>query len=89
MVAFETEADLEKTVRAFMGTAIDQVTANECGARGCLLASCVATSVGEVDGVDQILLQSIHDTDQRLAARFDVEQENGVLPKNFPSLERA
>lgn len=87
--AFEKEPDIAKAVRAFVKTTINIVAAHESGARGCLLASCVETSAGEVDDADKYMLQFIRDSDKRIAARFDAERSNGVLPKDFPSLPRA
>ncbi len=89
LVAFESEQDITAAVRAFMVAAIDYATHHKSGARGCFLSACVATSAGEVEGVQPVLRQAIEDTDKRLAARFDLEKEKGTLAANFPSLERA
>ncbi len=89
LVAFETEADIEKAVRGFLKAAIAYATSHESGARGCFLASCVSTSVGEVAGVAERMTKAIADTDTRLAARFEQEKKNGTLPANLPALERA
>lgn len=89
LVAFEGEPDICKAVRAFMEAVIDYATQHESGARGCFLSSCVSTSAGEVEGVDELLRKAIEDTDARLAKRFELEKANGRLPDDFPSLERA
>ncbi|MEM9629202.1 MAG: TetR/AcrR family transcriptional regulator [Pseudomonadota bacterium] len=89
VVAFETERNIEKAVKAFLEAVIDHSTAHDGGARGCFLASCASATVGEVEGVAERVQQAIDDTDTRLAARFDHERENGTLPANFPSKERA
>lgn len=89
LIAFESESDIILAIRAFMEAVIDEATEHESGARGCFLSSCVSTSAGEVEGVQSLLCQAIDDTDARLAARFDAEKTKGVLPKEFPSMERA
>lgn len=89
LVAFESELDIKKAVRAFMNAAIDYATLQDSGARGCFLASCVATNACEVAGVEEKLQKAIEETDERLARRFDTERDKGVLPNSFPSLERA
>lgn len=89
IVAFESEPDITKAVRGFLKAVITYATASDGGARGCFLASCVSTSVGEVEGVAERMNEAIDNTDRRLAARFDQERSKGKLPKNFPSLERA
>ncbi len=89
MVAFESEPDIRKAVRAFLEAVIDYATQNESGTRGCFLSSCVSTSAGEVEGVDELLKKAIAETDARLAKRFELEKEKGALPDKFPSLERA
>lgn len=88
IIAFETEPDLRKAVRSFLTTVITYATDAENGARGCFLASCVSTTVGEVEGVDERMENAIHATDIRLASRFDVEKEKGTLPPEFPSQSR-
>lgn len=89
LVALETEPDITKAVRAFFNAAIDYSTDHESGARGCFLASCVATSAGHVEGTAELLREAIETTDKRIAARFDVEIEKGALPASFPSMEQA
>lgn len=89
IVAFESESDIAKAVEGFLLSVIHYSTEHESGARGCFLASCVSTSVGEVEGVDERMMKAIEDTDIRLAARFDLEKEKGTLPKDFSSLDRA
>ena len=83
MTAFESEPDIELAVRAFMNAAIEHATTNEGGARGCFLSSCVATSAGEVEGVQDLLKQAIIETDQAIAARFEAEKQKGALPADF------
>lgn len=89
LTAFEGQTEIRAAVRAFMQAAIEHATSEHQAARGCFLASCVATSAGALEGVDALLRQAIDDTDKRIAARFDAERAKGVLPDEFPSLERA
>lgn len=89
IIAFEKEPDLEKAVRGFLISVIEHSTQKGDGPKGCFLASCVVASVEEVDGVANRLEDAIVSTDVRLAARFDLEKEQGTLPKGFPSEERA
>lgn len=89
IVAFESESDIAKAVKSFLLSVIHTSTEQDGGARGCFLASCVSTSVGEVEGVEERMMKAIVDTDLRLAARFDLEKEKGTLPEDFPSLDRA
>lgn len=89
VVVFETEADITKAVHGFLESVIMYSTSHESGTKGCFLASCVSTSVGEVEGVRERLEKAIEDADTRLAARFEKEKQKGVLPENFPSKERA
>jgi len=89
IVVFEAETDIKKAVRKFLRSVIKNVTSHESGAKGCFLASCVATNVGEVDGVEERLRSAVKETDMRLAKRFELEKKAGVLPADFPSKERA
>lgn len=89
LVAFESEPEIHKAVRAFMAAAIDYSTRQESGVKGCFLSSCVATTAGEVEGIEAKLQTAIEQTDARLAERFDQEVAKGTLPETFPSLERA
>lgn len=89
MVAFESEPDIYKAVQKFFKAVIENASEHESSAKGCFLSSCVATSSGDVDGVQPILKNTINDIDKRLASRFELEKSKGTLPKDFPSLERA
>lgn len=89
LIAFESEQDIGRAVRGFMEASIEYATDHPSGAKGCFLGSCVATSAGEVDGVRSLLRNAIEETDERIAARFDLEKAKGTLPSDFPSLERA
>lgn len=89
LVAFETEPDITKAVRAFMEAVIEYSTENASGAKGCFLSSSVSTSAGEVEGAQERLQHAILDTDARLARRFELEKARGALPDNFPATERA
>lgn len=89
LVALETEPDIALAVRAFFEAAIDYSTDHDSGAKGCFLASCVATSAGHIDGTAELLREAIETTDMRIAARFDVEKARGVLSKDFPSMDQA
>lgn len=89
LVALETEPDIALAVHAFFEAAIDYSTQNETGARGCFLASCVATSAGHVEGTVELLRDAIEATDTRITARFDVEKARGKLPVGFQSRDQA
>lgn len=89
IVAFESESDISKAVEGFLLSVIHYSTDYSGGARGCFLASCVSTSMGEVEGVEERMTKAIEETDFRLASRFDIEKEKGVLGADFPSLDRA
>jgi hypothetical protein len=86
---FEKEVDIEKAIRVFMKAALDSATHNEYGTLGCFLSSSVATTAGVVDGVQDKLAAAILEADARLTRRFEFEKSKGVLPLNFPSMERA
>ena len=89
IVAFEREPDIELAVEAFFKAAIEYVSDNDDDVNGCFLTSCVATSSGDVEGVEGYLNTVIKEVDERLAARFELEQTKGNLAPDFPSLERA
>lgn len=89
IIAFETEPDIKRAVRGFLESVIDYATKDDVGMRGCFLASCVSTNIGEIEGVAERMENAIDETDKRLAARFDVEKSKGTLPENFPSKARA
>lgn len=89
LVAFESEPDIEKAIRAFMNEVVIYATRHDSGAKGCFLSTSVATSAGEVEGVEELLKKAIEATDRRLVKRFDEAKANGTLSQNFPSLERA
>ena len=89
VVAFENEPDIFKAVKGFLETVITFSTHQEGGPRGCFLASCVATNVGEVEGVGERMEKAIKDTDARLAKKFESAITNGDLPADFPALQRA
>ncbi|CAM3720086.1 TetR/AcrR family transcriptional regulator [Parendozoicomonas haliclonae] len=89
LVAFDSEPDIEKAVVAFMRASIDYANQNEQGPKGCFISSCVATSVGQVEGVTERLQLAITGAEQHLSKRFDQEKESGNLPLNFPSRQRA
>lgn len=88
IVAFEEESDIAKAIRGFLESVILYSTSESGGARGCFLASCVSTSVGEVEGVAERMVDAIASTDARLAARFEHEKSLGNLPPDFPSETR-
>lgn len=89
IVAFEAEPDIEAAVRGFLTEVIVHSTASDGGATGCFLASCVSTTVGEVEGVAERMVKAITDTDDRLATRFDRAVKEGQLRADFPSRDRA
>ncbi len=89
LVALESEENIAIAVESFFLAAIEYSTHHEGGAKGCFLASCVATSAGEVDGAQELLKEAIETTDIRIAARFELEKSKRTLPLDFPSEERA
>jgi AcrR family transcriptional regulator len=89
LVALETESDINKAVTAFFTATIDHSTNHTSGAKGCFLASCVATSAGHLDSATELLRIATEKTDKRVTSRFDMEIKNGALPKRFPSADRA
>ena len=89
LLAFEAEPDIKKAVIAFMQASINYATQAGSVPQGCFMSSCVAASVETVEGAKEMLKQSIDDTDNRLARRFDAEVSRGKLPNDFPALERA
>lgn len=89
VVRFEAEPDIKAAVRGFL-TAVIEYTANESSdAKGCFLASCVSTNVGEVEGVSDRMIKAIQDTDDRLTLRFERAVADGTLRLDFPSKDRA
>jgi len=89
LVIFESEPDIAKAIAAFMKAALDTATKNEFGTLGCFLSSSVATTSGVVEGVQEKLNTAILEADSRLINRFEFEKKKGILPKGFPSEERA
>jgi len=89
LVAFESEPDILLAVQAFLHSVIEYATDHESGAKGCFLSACVATSAGEVEGVQPMLKSATEETDKRLSLRFEIEKNKGTLAPDFPSLERA
>lgn len=89
IVAFESAPSIDEAVRGFLMSVVSHSTQQEGAPRGCFLASCVAVTVGEVEGVAERMEKAIGDTDARLAARFEQEKAQGNLPKDFPSQDRA
>ena len=89
IVAFETAATIEDAVRGFLLSVVSHSTDQEGAPRGCFLASCVAMTVGEIDGVAERMEKAIHDTDARLAKRFEAEKAKGHLSEDFPVAARA
>lgn len=89
VVAFEREPNVAVAVRGFLETVVRHSTQQEGGPRGCFLAQCVATSVGEVEGVAERMEKAIKDTDERLAKRFENAVADGSLRADFPCLKRA
>lgn len=88
VVSFEAEPDIGKAIKDFLTTVVTYSTQAEGGPKGCFLASCVATTVGGVDGVAERMEKAIRDTDERLAGKFRKAIGNGELPADFPAYER-
>lgn len=89
IVAFEEAETVEDAVRGFLREVVYYSTHDDGTPRGCFLASCVATTVGEVEGVAERMEKAICDTDARIASRFEREKAEGNLPSGFPSEARA
>ncbi|MBY5933512.1 TetR/AcrR family transcriptional regulator [Tateyamaria omphalii] len=89
IVEYESADTIEEAIRRFLTVVVTHSTQQEGAPRGCFLASCVAMTVGEVDGVAERMEKAIRDTDARLAKRFDEEKAKGNLSENFPSEARA
>lgn len=89
IVAFESEKNIEKAVRAFMQAALDHATQQPKGRLGCFMANCVSNSVGTVDKAQDLLQQAIFSADSKIAKRFEEAKTEGQLPTHFPSMERA
>lgn len=89
LVAFESEENIALAVEAFLKAAVGYATEHPSGVMGCFLSTCVSASAGSVDGTKDMLLDAIKSTDERLSERFEYEKQQGVLPKNFPSVQRA
>lgn len=89
LVAFEAETDIQAAIRNFLSEVIYSASEHASGAKGCFLASSVATSVGQVDGVAERVEAAIVETENRLTDRFNHEITKGTLPSDFPSSARA
>lgn len=89
LVAFESESDITLAVAAFLKATVNYATEHSSGVMGCFLSTCVSASAGSVEGTKDMLMDAITSTDQRLAKRFELEKEKGVLAENFPSVQRA
>lgn len=89
LVVFEEEDQIRGAVSAFLNEVILYSTRHESGAKGCFLSSCVATTAGEVAGVQSLMKQAINSTEKRLIVRFDKAISDGELDTGFPSKQRA
>ena len=87
--AFEQEPDVRIAVRKFFKEIITYATKDENKGRGCFLSSCVATCAETVEGAKPLLQQAIHESENRIARRFNKEKKDGKLPQDFPSKCRA
>lgn len=89
LVMFEDQIHIKDAVGAFLNEVILYSTRHESGAKGCFLSSCVATTAGEVEGVQSLMKQAIETTEKRLIARFDKAKSEGELGADFPSKQQA
>lgn len=86
--AFESKTDIREAIRAFMEATLTYATQHRRRS-GCFMTNCVSTTAGTIDGVQALLQTAILSADSKLAERFEREKANGVLPRDFPSDERA
>lgn len=89
LVVLEGEDDIQAALHGFLMEVIRTATEHGSGVKGCYIASSVAASVGQVEGVVERVDAVIDETEDRLIARFQREIDKGVLPTTFPSRERA
>lgn len=89
LAAFEAEASPEKAVRAFFETLLENQTRPGNLAQGCLLASCAATTAGEVQGVTEMLAAGTTATVEKLTNGFENFIGKNQLPPKFPSKVKA
>lgn len=89
LVVFEDQAHIRDAVSAFLNEVIVYSTRHESGAKGCFLSSCVATTAGEVEGVQSLMKQAIDSTEKRLITRFEKAKADGELDADFPGKQRA
>lgn len=89
LVVLESEEDIETALHGFLREVIRTATEHESGAKGCYIASSVAASIGQVDGLAERVEAVIADTEDRLTARFQQEINKGNLPPTFPARRRA
>lgn len=87
--AFESEPDIQKAVLAFIKASIENASHSGDHPKGCFMGTCAATTAGQVEGVTERLQTAITGADELLARRFEQEKEQGNLPSDFPSLQRA
>ena len=89
LVALKEAENIEEALQAFLLEVIHSATDHESGAKGCFLASSVATSIGQVDGVDSRVQAAVVHAEEKIEARFQAEIDKGNLPRHFPAKERA
>lgn len=89
MMAFEAEADIAAAVKAFLKTALEGNSRPDKPARGCLLGTCAAAAIGQVDGLRDRLQEKRDASRDRIAARFEREKQAGILSSRLPARIRA
>jgi AcrR family transcriptional regulator len=85
MIAFESEPDISKAVRAFLSAAAKGNT-SKGHPRGCLIGCCAPAAAETEPSIRERLEQLLSETQNRLVDRFDVETK---LPANLSSRDRA
>ncbi|WP_157973119.1 TetR/AcrR family transcriptional regulator [Blastomonas sp. UPD001] len=88
ITAFEAQADIGAAVEAFLTTSARNNT-QDGGPRGCLIACCAVTSAADNLSIRLKVMASFEALEARLAQRFALEEEGGVLSRLPPPLSRA
>ena len=89
LAAFEAEIEPKNAVRAFFQTLLKNQTRPGNFAQGCLLASCAATTVGEVPGVGEMLSAASAAATKMLEEGFEKFKRSNQLSDTFPSEAKA
>lgn len=89
LAAFESAKDPKSAVQAYFYEILkSQTRLGDC-AQGCLMSSCAATTVEEVEGVSEILTNGAELLISTVEKRFDEFKNTKQLPSDFPSKAKA